>query len=87
MPRTIMDIEKTVTATMLAAGEHALNQCANEGLSWKSPHGLRRIYAEMEQDRQRAEELNGMAIHHIDGNPHNNTPANLRLVPIKENRG
>lgn len=31
--------------------------------------------------------LDGMAVHHIDGNPHNNTPANLRLVSIKENRG
>ncbi len=39
---------------MLAAGEHALAQCASEGLSWRSVHAIRRIYAEMEQDRQRA---------------------------------
>lgn len=58
MPKTIMEIEKSVTATMLAAGENALNQVSNEGLSQRSPHAIRRIYAEMEQDRQRAEEAN-----------------------------
>ena len=28
----------------------------------------------------------GMAVHHIDGDPFNNTPENLRLVPMRENR-
>lgn len=26
-----------------------------------------------------------LAVHHIDGNPYNNTPANLTLVPIERN--
>lgn len=28
-----------------------------------------------------------MAVHHIDGNPYNNDPTNLRVVQIKENKG
>jgi hypothetical protein len=28
----------------------------------------------------------GMAVHHIDGDPFNNSPENLRLVPMRENR-
>lgn len=27
-----------------------------------------------------------MAVHHVDGNPYNNNPANLRLVDPRENR-
>jgi hypothetical protein len=27
----------------------------------------------------------GMAVHHIDGDPHNNAPENLRVVPMREN--
>ena len=34
---------------------------------------------------QRMEEtFNGMAVDHLDGNPSNNDPSNLRLVPIRE---
>ena len=29
----------------------------------------------------------GMAVDHIDGNPRNNSPRNLRLVSTSENRG
>lgn len=49
MLKTIMEIEKSVTATMLAAGEYGLRQAASEGLSMSSPHGIRRVYAEMVQ--------------------------------------
>lgn len=29
----------------------------------------------------------GLALDHIDGNPRNNSPDNLRVVDIRENRG
>ena len=32
------------------------------------------------------ETFNGIDVDHIDGNPRNNDPANLRLVPIREHR-
>lgn len=28
----------------------------------------------------------GQAVHHIDGNPYNNDPANIRIVSIRSNR-
>jgi hypothetical protein len=30
--------------------------------------------------------LRDLAVHHLDGNPHNNDPANLRIVDPKANR-
>jgi hypothetical protein len=40
-------------------------------------------YQTMVELRDRARAY-GKAIHHIDGNPYNNDPANLRIVDIKK---
>lgn len=53
--KTVREIEKEVSAVVLAAGQHGVNRCISEGISVNSPDGIRRIYAEMEWARREQE--------------------------------
>lgn len=43
-------------------------------------------YLEYRLNRRPVQVLAGMGGYHINGNPHDNSPENLRLVPVRENR-